>query len=501
MSVDSPKYLFCIHYTIGMLFNSLHFVFFFLLVVPVYFVLPQKYRNLFLLVASCYFYMALIPVYILILAATIIIDYFAGLLIERHSGIRKKVLLLISLIANVGILATFKYLNFFLQQLGWAAGILDLEWETPVWNIVLPVGLSFHTFQAMSYTLEVFKGKQIAERNFINYALYVMFFPQLVAGPIERPQNLLHQFYQNHRPDALRIGEGLKKMLWGFFKKVVVADTFAQLADQVFDSSAEYVGLALLLGIIAFTIQIYCDFSGYSDIAIGAAQVLGFKLMINFRTPYLANSLSDFWRRWHISLSGWFRDYVYLPLGGSKQGPTKTYLAILIVFLLSGFWHGANFTFIIWGLLHGIGVLIEKAFNLDKSKNVSGFRNLLVLVFVGFSWIFFRSATLSEALTIIEKIPVNLLQSTGEFIQSIFVLGPKDSFSEMGLSINNQQLLAITIGILILAFVERIENKDGIWEYFNKKPIAIRWGFYFLLLGMIFLFGVYENRQFIYFQF
>ncbi|HSU69728.1 MAG TPA: MBOAT family O-acyltransferase, partial [Tepidisphaeraceae bacterium] len=337
-----------------MLFNSFTFLVFFPVTTFIYFALPHRYRWLHLLACSCLFYASFIPGYLLILLAVILIDYVAGIGIEQSAGRLRKLLLLVSLLANVGVLAVFKYFNFvnanlhaLSQALHWNYPVRDLGW-------LLPIGLSFHTFQSMSYTIEVYRGNQKAERNLGIYALYVMFYPQLVAGPIERPQNLLHQFREHHVFDSDRVFSGLRLMLWGFFKKLVVADRIAPLVDSVYLHPHEYGGGWIVLGTYLFAIQIYCDFSGYSDVAIGAARVLGFRLMTNFDRPYAATSVAEFWRRWHISLSTWFRDYLYVPLGGSRVSFVRWAFNILVVFIVSGLWHGAAWTFLIWGALHGV---------------------------------------------------------------------------------------------------------------------------------------------------
>ena len=321
-----------------MLFNSFSFLVFFPLVTLIYFLSPYRFRWLILLTASCYFYMAFIPYYILILGGTIVIDYFAGILIENATeGNRRKQFLIMSLIANIGVLAVFKYYNFFIDNFNEVITFLGFDSSLPYLGIILPIGLSFHTFQAMSYTIEVYRGNQTAERNFVKYALYVMFFPQLVAGPIERPQNVLPQFNFHYDIDYERIVAGLKQMLWGFFKKIVIADRLSALVKQGYGNIDNHDGFSLLLYTYFFAIQIYCDFSGYSDIAIGSAKVLGINLRENFRTPYFSKSIREFWQRWHMSLSTWFRDYVYIPLGGKKVERGRLFFNTMVVFLVSGF--------------------------------------------------------------------------------------------------------------------------------------------------------------------
>ena len=297
--------------------------------------------------------MAFVPVYILILGFTIIIDYFAGILLEKTDGKNRRYWLIASLVANIGVLAVFKYYNFLNNNLSELLSSLGYQNTIHNLNILLPIGLSFHTFQAMSYTIEVYRGRQKAERHFGIYALYVMFYPQLVAGPIERPQNLLHQFYEKHEFDCNRVVEGLKIILWGLFMKIVIADRIAIYVNAVYNNSEQHSGKSLALATVFFAFQIYCDFAGYSNIAIGTAKVMGFKLMTNFNRPYFSRSISEFWKRWHISLSTWFRDYLYISLGGNRVSIPRWYLNLFLVFTISGLWHGANWTYIIWGSLNG----------------------------------------------------------------------------------------------------------------------------------------------------
>ena len=317
-----------------MLFNSFDFVFFYIIVTILYYVLPFKSRWFLLLAASCYFYMAFVPLYILILGFTIVVDYFAGIYIENAAGRRRKILLICSLVANIGILAVFKYYNFINDNISILATNLNLTNNIPYLNILLPIGLSFHTFQAMSYTIEVYRGNQKAEKHFGIYSLYVMFYPQLVAGPIERPQNILSQMHVKHEFSYANISAGLKQMAWGFFKKLVVADRLSIYVETVYPNPELHNGTTVVISSLFFAIQIYCDFSGYSDIAIGAARTMGFDLMTNFKRPYFATSISDFWSRWHISLSTWFRDYLYIPLGGNRVKVSRRFLNLFIVFIV-----------------------------------------------------------------------------------------------------------------------------------------------------------------------
>lgn len=317
-----------------MIFNSFEFLVFFIVVSTLYFTLPHRYRWFHLLAASIFFYSYFIPIYFLILFGTIVIDYFAGIQIERSEGRKRKLFLILSLIANIGILAVFKYYNFFITNVNSLLSLSANDFQFSLMSIALPIGLSFHTFQAMSYTIEVYRKNQSAERHFGIYALYVMFYPQLVAGPIERPQNVLHQFYIKQKFSYDNAVRGLRLMLWGLFKKVVIADNLSVVVDHVYSQPEAVSGLSVMTGAIFFSIQIYCDFSGYSDIALGTARFMGFDLMKNFNIPYYSKSISEFWSRWHISLSTWFRDYLYIPLGGNRGGEAKIMRNIFVVFIL-----------------------------------------------------------------------------------------------------------------------------------------------------------------------
>ncbi len=511
-----------------MLFNSLQFLLFFIVVTLSYFSLKWQGRWLLLLVASCYFYMVFKPQYFLILLFTIIIDYIAGIWIEKTNGPARKWLLIISLISNIGILAFFKYLGFFTENLSLLFEKLSMphvaseimyqgnrlfikvlhffgqhDVKSFKENVIsiLPVGLSFHTFQAMSYTIEVYRRNQKAERHFGIYALYVMFYPQLVAGPIERPQNVLWQFHSYFKYDADNVRAGLMQMAFGLFKKLVIADRLAMLVDYAYGNPSSHNGLTLLAATFFYTFQIYCDFSGYSDVAIGAARVMGFDLMENFKTPYIAQSVSEFWRRWHISLSTWFRDYLYIPLGGNRKGEFRQYLNMLIVFLASGLWHGPNWTYVIWGGLNGLyqvlAVLRDKllarlGFSSTPSRMItspvhdaasrkSPFRvvvNVLItFVLIMLTWVFFRARNLGDAFTILQRIAT---LSISDHIDS-----PMNTV-EMGFS------------VFLIAFLLVKEY------FFLTIPTrnSFRFGLLFVLITFAtYLFGVFSSNQFIYFQF
>lgn len=477
-----------------MLFNSLAYFVFLPLVVLLYFLLPEKWRNIMLLLASCYFYMVFIPVYVLILGFTIVIDYYAGIYLEKFEGKRRKYFLIASIVANVSVLAVFKYYNFlndnlslFLASFGYSNSIPDL-------GIALPIGLSFHTFQAMSYTIEVYRGNQKAEHNFWTYALYVMFFPQLVAGPIERPQNMLHQFYQKHRFSMDRLITGGKFIIWGLFKKVVIADRLAAYTNVVYGSPEQFGGMTHLLATFFFAFQIYCDFSGYSDIAIGSAHILGFRLMQNFNLPYLARSISDFWKRWHISLSTWFSDYVYKPMGGNRVSGYRWAFNILTVFLVSGLWHGANWTFVAWGALHGgyylfeyIVSLIGRRTGLDRrlagNPLWQAVQTAYVFSIVLFAWVFFRAESISDAVYVITRIATD--HTTPLYTGS-------SAFDT-----------AVGMAMILLLFIVQVLQYNGVAvQYFqpSRFPRIFRWVGYACTIILIGLLGV-GSEQFIYFQF
>ncbi|QEM09642.1 MBOAT family O-acyltransferase [Mucilaginibacter rubeus] len=476
-----------------MIFNSFTFLLFFPMVTVLYFLLPHKFRWMLLLGASCYFYMFFKAIYILILFFTIIIDYTAGIYLEKVTDPKKKKLLLIlSLTANIGVLAVFKYFNFFNANLSGILYWMGYTNPIPFLQILLPIGLSFHTFQAMSYTIEVYRGHQKAEHHFGIYALYVMFYPQLVAGPIERPQNLLHQFKEYHQFNALDVSEGLKRMLIGFFKKVVVADRLSIYVKTVFANYPEHGSATLVLASLFFAVQIYCDFSGYSDIAIGSARVMGFKLMENFKRPYFAKSISEFWSRWHISLSTWFKDYVYIPLGGNRVSKGRLYLNLFAVFMISGLWHGANWTFIVWGALHGFylvcGMATQKwraavANKLGIGKG--GFANFLNIAFticlVTVSWIFFRAASLEQAWGL---------------LKGIFIYKPGFFIGEP------TYFLYDFMAIAALFFYElKQEYNLRSLRFLHNENWGVRMASYLGLIFIILLFGVFDGGQFIYFQF
>ena len=476
-----------------MLFNSLNYFIFFILTTLAYFNLPHKYRWFLLLAGSCYFYMSFVPIYILILIFTVVVDYFGGIFIETAFGRKRKLFLIASLCANIGVLSFFKYFNFLNENLTILLQAFTVNNQIPFLSILLPIGLSFHTFQAMSYTIEVYRGNQTAERNFGVYLLYVMFYPQLVAGPIERPQNLIHQFYEKHHFEYVRIVAGLKLILWGLFKKVVVADRLAIYVNAVYNNSNHHSGQTLMVATIFFAFQIYCDFSGYSDIAIGSAKILGFELMTNFQRPYLSKNISEFWQRWHISLSSWFKDYLYISLGGNRRSLKSWYFNIMIVFFVSGLWHGANWTFIIWGTLNGLYFVLSH--NTAKLRNIlnefiglnkipkikSVMQIILTFSLTCLSWVFFRANNVNDALNIIKKM---ILFDGPIYHEHVY------------------WLVYSIFGILMLMLCEiKQEYYQGKFNLFNNNNWVIRNISYAAVTIIILLIGVFDGGQFIYFQF
>jgi D-alanyl-lipoteichoic acid acyltransferase DltB (MBOAT superfamily) len=447
------------------------------------------------------------PEYILILAFTIVVDYFAGIWIEKTSGEKKrKWFLVASLAANIGVLAFFKYYNFINDQVTGIANLIGYSNQVPYLRIILPIGLSFHTFQAMSYTIEVFRGNHKAEKHFGIYALYVMFYPQLVAGPIERPQNILHQFHEKKLFNYPNLVGGVKRIAWGLFKKVVIADRLALMVDAVYKDPSQWHGGSVLLAIMLFGIQIYCDFSGYSDIALGAAKVMGYDLMENFNYPFRSKNITEFWRRWHISLSSWFNDYLFSPLVINKRnwGTLGVVFALFITFFISGLWHGAAWTFVIFGVLHGTAVILEfltkkKRKKIAKSIPLSIYNNasmLLTFIYACFAWIFFRATSLAQASTVLRNI--FSVDESGNY----FSFGKPDVHglpsSYMGLPFWQFCLSLFLIPFLFFSeWLFSYKNESR----FNSMPKPMRWTVYYMIAFSILLFGVFNTKQFIYFQF
>lgn len=488
-----------------MLFNSFSFFLFFPTVTVLYFVLPHRFRWQLLLGSSCYFYMAFIPWYIAILAVTIVIDYFAGLWIAKPgiSQTERRNVLIVSIVSTCLVLCVFKYCNFITGNLVALAKLVGWNYSLNALNIILPIGLSFHTFQSLSYVIEVYRGNQAPERHFGIYALYVMFYPQLVAGPIERPQNLLHQFRAKHEFEYQRVADGLKLMAWGLFKKVVIADRWAIAVNQVYGNPQGYEGLPLIVATVAFAFQIYCDFSGYSDIAIGAAQVMGFRLMDNFNRPYFSKTIAEFWKRWHISLSTWFRDYLYIPLGGNRGKTWRWQFNLFITFLVSGLWHGANWTYVVWGGINGFYLLsslwtvkLRHTFCLflclDRVPTVHKYLSVInTFSLVCISWIFFRASSVSD----------------GWYVLTHLCQGLHDGWKPVGawrlldMGLNSVELTIAIVATVAMVLVHGLQRHRSMRQMLAERPFWVRWSLYYALIMSIVLFGIIGEQQFIYFQF
>lgn len=494
-----------------MLFNSIDFLIFFPIVLFIYFVCPKKIRYIWLLVSSYFFYMCWNPWFIFLLVGVTMVSWLCGLGIEWMCGSRRKSkwLVTVSCLILLGTLGYFKYTNFLIETLN---QLLKYVHINPVsqHDIILPIGISFFTFQALGYVIDVYRGNVKAEKNVLKYALFVAFFPQLLSGPIGRAKSLLGQIEedsQRHVWNYERIISGLILMLWGYFLKMVIADRAAILVNQVFGSYEHYQMTALIAGAIAYAVQIYCDFMGYSTIALGAAKVLGFELINNFDTPYLAHSVADFWRRWHISLSTWFRDYLYISLGGNRKGKWIQYRNILITFAASGLWHGANWTFVIWGLLHGIYQIMEKELSsivrrinekLHTKTESFGYRFLKVaftFILVDFAWIFFRADSISQAIGYISRM-IHYRDWWSLFDQSIYTLG---------LDVQEFHILFLAVLLLVCVDVLRYVHKETLDVFLQKQCLAFRWGVLLVLLFSCLIFGCYgpgfESAQFVYLQF
>ncbi len=481
------------------LFNSLHFVIFFPCVVALYFACPQRFRWMLLLAASYYFYMCWKAEYLLLIIASTVIDYIAALLLDRTKTQQaRNTLMGASLAVNLGLLFAFKYFNFFSDSARAVLTHFNVFYDMPTFHVLLPVGISFYTFQTLSYTIDVYKRERPPERHLGYFALYVAFFPQLVAGPIERSERLLPQFHERHRFDLDKAADGVRIMLWGFFKKIVIADRLAIFVNEVFNHPGAYHGGATWLAAYFFSFQIYCDFSGYSDIAIGSAQIMGYRLMDNFKQPYFAENIGDFWQRWHVSLSTWFRDYLYIPLGGNRVSKRRWHINILTTFVVSGLWHGANWTFVIWGALHGLYYVVARwtapararacaAVGLGRAPCLHrALRILIIFHLVTFAYIFFRA---------------NHLQDAVHFIAALFTPAPGQ-----GLRV----ILTPTDFTIALASVAFMLGVEWFWPQqdpaHGRSPLADRppWtrrGFYYAVAMSILIFGKFGNNAFIYFQF
>ncbi len=496
-----------------MLFNSISFLIFFPIVLLVYFVIPRKCRYIWLLLASYYFYMSWNIGYTALLFASTLITYGAALLLEKNAKRQgaKKLISILSIALNLSILVVFKYLGFLLDSVFEIGKLLGFSGTAPVVDLLLPVGISFYIFQAVGYMVDVYRGSIQAERNFALYALFVSFFPQLVAGPIERSTTLLPQLKQMKDLelwDASRIQKGALTMLYGYFLKMILADRIAVYVDTVFHPTeyGNYQGIVVFLAAILFSIQIYCDFAGYTYIAIGAARVMGFTLMNNFNMPYLAMDIKDFWDRWHISLSGWFRDYVYFPLGGSRKGTTRKYVNIMIVFAVSGLWHGAAWHFVVWGLLHGVGrvlgepiaklrIKIYASLHYQGGTTSEKVRRIVVtFLLVTGAWVFFRAGSVDQAVRMFGQMFAGY---------NPWVLTDGTLFT-LGLDAKEWNVMLTGLAIMLLVDCLRYKGADLV-EKFVQQNCWFRWIFFYVGIMAVIIFGVYgaqyQAANFIYFQF
>lgn len=485
-----------------MLFNSIEFSIFFPIVFFLYWAVANRrlhLRNFFLILVSYIFYGWWDWRFLSLIIISSSVDYLVGIGLAKETKIgKRRFLLLTSIFVNIGLLAFFKYFNFFTESFVEAFRLFGKEFSYSRLNIVLPVGISFYTFQTLSYSIDVYKGKMTPTKNALAFFAFVSFFPQLVAGPIERAKNLLPQFYKKtvFNYDAIRTG--LLLLLWGLFKKLVIADNVGIFVDAVYNHPENYSGIYIIYATYFFAFQIYCDFSGYSDMAIGIARMLGFNLMVNFRRPYFSKSLGEFWRRWHISLSTWFRDYVYIPMGGNRVPKWRWYYNLFIVFLVSGLWHGANWTFVFWGAFHGLYMVIESGTAQRRNtffqsisfkyfsviQQVTGF--FITFNFVVFTWIFFRANSISDAFLLIKNMFKGL------------------NLANLGVSIPGFSLFELIVAfgsIGFLLFMHLLKRKKQLEDLITDLPLIPRWGFYFFLFFLIVIFGNFSAEKFIYFDF
>jgi D-alanyl-lipoteichoic acid acyltransferase DltB (MBOAT superfamily) len=471
-----------------MLFNSLHFLLFFPVVCLLYWVLPQKFRNGLLLLAGYYFYISYKPIFAVLLLFSTVTTWLSGIYIAKSTTVRtKKIILITTLIANLLILFVFKYFGFLSTSINQLFDVCHIRMQLPTLYFLLPIGISFYTFQVIGYLVDVFRGIIKPERNFWTYALFVSFFPQLVAGPIERAKNLLPQFHHKHIFDGNQFFDGTKMMVWGYFMKLCIADRVAPYVDAVFNSYTMHNGYSLLLGTFFFSFQVFCDFAGYSLIAMGVAKCMGFNLMQNFNRPYLSPNIKTFWHRWHISLSTWLKDYLYIPLGGSRCGFFRHIFNLFITFVISGLWHGANWTFLAWGAIHGIWMVADMLKNRFLS-NINIRYPLQQVVHIGltfivvmFAWVFFRAHSIFGAFIILKKI-----------------------FTEHGMLYRGEgipEILLALFCICILMFKE-IKDEMGLNIHFiHNKHHAISVISLALMISFILLTAQFSGEAFIYFQF
>ena len=485
-----------------MLFNSLAFAIFLPIVFFLYWALPNKYRPIWILITSYYFYMSWNVKYVVLILFTTVVSYGCAILMQKWKR-KKTVLLCATLIASLGVLFFFKYFNFFSLSAANVLGWFAIQVHPVTLSLMLPVGISFYTFQTLSYVIDVYRGEVEAEKNFLTYAAFISFFPQLVAGPIERTSNLLPQIKGEHRFDKEKATGGLLLMAWGFFKKLVVADNLAIYADQIFDDVHYYGGFSMLLAALFFTFQIYCDFSGYSDIAIGCAKLFDINLMTNFRSPYFAISIKDFWSRWHISLSTWFRDYVYIPLGGNRVGRVRNACNLLVTFLVSGLWHGAAWHFVVWGGLHGVLQVLENCFPFmrkltkrvkEEPESIKGpaiwFCRMITFGIAMLAWVFFRAETVSEACYVLLHMWDGILHPVAYVTRGL---------ADFGMGIAEVLSLAVPFGLLLVYDYAALYGDPIAKVRRLKKPV--RWLIYYGFVFLVLMLASFNAQEFVYFQF
>ncbi len=480
-----------------MLFNSLHFAIFFPIVVALYFALAHEKRWILLLAASLYFYMAWNPAYVVLLLTATAINFWAGARIGASNDPRARKLYLVTGVStSLAILFFYKYFNLFNETLRAGFTWAGLPYPVSSLHFLLPVGISFYTFHTLTYTIDVYRGIQKPENRFGIFALFVSFFPQLVAGPIARSSMLMPQFDERHEFDYRLAASGLKLMAWGFFKKLVIADHLTAYVDQVYGAPQDFSGPVLVMATVFFAFQIYCDFSGYTDIAIGSARIMGFRLMLNFNHPYVSKNVREFWRRWHISLSTWFRDYFYVSLGGNRVPVPRWYLNLFLTFLVSGLWHGASWTFVAWGALHGLYVVVgtateplrrrfAEATGLARMPRLHHTLQLLITFsLVTLAWVFFRARSLGEAMTVLARLPVGM-----------------SSFRDLYLDLGAYSFWVSIASIVVLEAVQYWQRNGDVVEWVSERPVLVRWSLYYALIVAILVFGEFGGQDFVYFQF
>jgi D-alanyl-lipoteichoic acid acyltransferase DltB (MBOAT superfamily) len=483
---------------------SLAFFTFLTIVIGLYYLTPGRFRWIVLLGASYYFYGTFRVQYVVLIAASTIIAYCTALLIQKNE--RKSVkrrYLLIGVFVNLGLLFVFKYYNFFSSSLTNILNVFDISFRSNLLRLVVPVGISFYIFQVVSYTIDVYRGTKTVEKHLGLFALYVAFFPKLLAGPIERAKQFLSQLHENHKWDWVNATNGFKLMVWGLFKKVVVADRLAAFVDIVFNNPAQHEGPSMALAVFLYSFQIYYDFSGYTDIAIGISQVFGLKLMDNFDRPYTSRSIAEFWRRWHISLSTWLRDYLYIPLGGNRVTAARLYINLIVVFLVCGLWHGANWTFIEWGLIHGfylvIGLItrnvrsgIAQSVGLERAPALhKGIQIVTTFILVSLAWVFFRADSHFDAVYIITHLHTGWadLLTWNKLDTLVFLGKPKRDF-----------IIAIS-SLVFVWIIHHLESHGNMRHMLSDKPIITRWPAYYIILISVLLLCAPGSQKFIYFQF